>query len=290
MDTRRALIKVAKETRDVLPSILQKLPKVNPAASERLDFEALPPLQAASCPKRTRSGKATVRVVREDSLNAAIDLTYAHGSEAGRVVVLNNANSTIPGGPWLQGAMAQEEEICYRSSLSLSLHGKLYPWTETQGIYSPDVVIIRDDHASGHNLLVADVEPQNLPIISVISLAAPTGVKIQIEKIGLTNGAQRTTVESAVYGRQKDRNNMKMKMRLCLRTAASKGHGLLVLGAFGCGSFGNPRNDVAACWLEVLREEEFQGGWWEEILFAVVDPHEDGNFEIFKSVLDGMQV
>ncbi|KAL7794351.1 hypothetical protein V8C37DRAFT_66661 [Trichoderma ceciliae] len=290
MNAGRARVKVAKETQQVLPSILQNLPGLDPTASERLDYETLPPLQAASCPKRTASNKVTIRVVQEDSLNAAIELAKTHGSESDRVVVLNNANPTTPGGPWLQGAMAQEEEICYRSSLSLSLHEELYPWSETQGIYSPDVVIIRDDHVSGHNLLVPNIEPKDLPIVRVISVAAPTGIKLNVEKLILTDGVQRTTVGRAVYGRQKDRNMMKMKMRFCLRIAASKGHGLLVLGAFGCGEFGNPKDDVAACWLEVLRESEFQGGWWEEIWFAVVDPKGDGNFEIFADVLHGAQV
>ncbi|RFU74281.1 mitochondrial chaperone bcs1 [Trichoderma arundinaceum] len=290
MKSRRALVEVADETQQVLPSILQNLLSLEPAKYERLEYEILPALQAASCPRRTPSGKATIRVVQEDSLNAAIELANTHGSESGRVVVLSNANPTIPGGPWLMGVLAQEEEICYRSSLSLSLHKDLYPWTETQGIYSPDVVIIRDDHSSGHNLLIPDIEPKNLPIVSVISLAAPTNVKIDSEKMVLTDGVQSVTVERAVYGRQEDRNTMKMKMRLCLRTAASHGHGLLVLGAFGCGAFGNPKDDVATCWLEVLREEEFQGGWWEEIWFAVFDPRGEGNFEVFEVVLHGAQV
>lgn len=290
MATKRARMKTAKETQQVLPSILQSLPGINPVACELFEYETLPPLQASSCPNRTPAGKITIRVIQEDTLNAAIELANAHGSAPGRVAVLNNANPSIPGGPWLQGVMAQEEEICYRSSLSYSLPQELYPWTETQGIYSPDVVVIRDDQASGHNLLVPDTEPIDLPIISVISIAAPTRVKAGVQKIGLTDGVQRVTIEREVYARREDRDRMKMKMRFCLRIAASKGHGLLVLGAFGCGSFGNPKDDAAACWLEVLRESEFQGGWWEEIWFAVLDPSGDGNFEIFEDTLAGVQI
>ncbi|PTB65596.1 hypothetical protein BBK36DRAFT_163480 [Trichoderma citrinoviride] len=290
MAARKALVKVAKETQSVLPSIVQHLPDLDPSSSERLDYTSLPPLQPNSCPKRTHPGTLIIRVVQEDSLNAAIQLASTRGQESGRVVVLSNANARIPGGPWLQGAMAQEEEICYRSSLSLSLHEDLYPWTGTQGIYTPDVVVIRDDVKSGHNLLHPDTEASNLPVVSVISIAAPTRLKRVTEGLAVNNGVQSITAKRAIYKNPHDRDTMKMKMRFCLRIAASKGHGLLVLGALGCGAFGNPRDDVAECWLEVLREKEFGGGWWEEVWFAVLDPRGDGNFGVFRDVLDGMRV
>ncbi|PTB71892.1 hypothetical protein M440DRAFT_8634 [Trichoderma longibrachiatum ATCC 18648] len=289
MAARKALIEVAKETQSVLPSIVQQLPNLNPSSSKRLDYKTLPALEASSCPKRIHNGKLTIRVIQEDSLNAAIRLANTRSPKSGRVVVLSNANARTPGSPWLQGAMAQEEEICYRTSLSLSLHEDLYPWTGTQGIYTPDVVVIRDDVKSGHNLLHPDTEAAKLPVVSVISIAAPTRFKRTMEQITLNNGAQSITVKRAIYKNPQDRDNMKMKMRFCLRIAASKGHGLLVLGALGCGSFGNPRDDVAECWLEVLREEEFGGGWWEEIWFAALDPRGDGNFGVFRGVLDGVR-
>ncbi|KAL6887267.1 hypothetical protein HDV57DRAFT_525696 [Trichoderma longibrachiatum] len=289
MAARKALIEVAKETQSVLPSIVQQLPNLNPSSSKRLDYKTLPALEASSCPKRIHNGKLTIRVIQEDSLNAAIRLANTRSPKSGRVVVLSNANARTPGSPWLQGAMAQEEEICYRTSLSLSLHEDLYPWTGTQGIYTPDVVVIRDDVKSGHNLLHPDTEAAKLPVVSVISIAAPTRFKRTMEQITLNNGAQSITVKRAIYKNPQDRDNMKMKMRFCLRIAASKGHGLLVLGALGCGSFGNPRDDVAECWLEVLREEEFGGGWWEEVWFAALDPRGDGNFGVFRGVLDGVR-
>lgn len=290
MAARKALIEVAKETQSVLPSIVQQLPNLNPSSSKRLDYKTLPALEASSCPKRIHNGKLTIRVIQEDSLNAAIRLANTRSPKSGRVVVLSNANARTPGSPWLQGAMAQEEEICYRTSLSLSLHEDLYPWTGTQGIYTPDVVVIRDDVKSGHNLLHPDTEAAKLPVVSVISIAAPTRFKRTTEQITLNNGTQSITVKRAIYKDHQDRDAIKMKMRFCLRIAASKGHGLLVLGALGCGSFGNPRDDVAECWLEVLREEEFGGGWWEEVWFAVLDPRGDGNFGVFRDVLDGVRV
>jgi uncharacterized protein (TIGR02452 family) len=79
----------------------------------------------------------------------------------------------------------------------------------------------------------------------------------------------------------------KDKMRRCLRLAAAKGHTMLVLGAIGCGAFRNPPQEVADCWLEVLSESEFAGGWFKEIWFAVYDRRKEGNFEIFTDAFDG---
>jgi hypothetical protein len=55
---------------------------------------------------------------------------------------------------------------------------------------------------------------------------------------------------------------------------------------------------VAQCFLEVLQEKEFQGGWWEEVAFAVLDnakgPNSgkdgNGNFGQFYKVLSGQVV
>jgi uncharacterized protein (TIGR02452 family) len=65
---------------------------------------------------------------------------------------------------------------------------------------------------------------------------------------------------------------------------------MLVLGAIGCGAFRNPPQEVADCWLEVLSEAEFAGGWFKEIHFAVFDRRNEGNFEIFRDMFDGKVV
>lgn len=88
------------------------------------------------------------------------------------------------------------------------------------------------------------------------------------------------------------------KIRVVLRIAALKGHRKLVLGAMGCGAFGNPPKEVAECFLEVLQEEEFQGGWWEDLVFAVLDNARGdnrgkdgtGNYGIFYRALHGVVV
>lgn len=286
MAQRANLAAVAKETRTVLPDILQHLPNIQASKSEALLLSTLPPLKAAACPRRTPTGRTAINIVNEDAFNAAIALA-SKSPAGGRVAVLNMASHSHPGGGWLKGALAQEEALCYRSSLALSLHKRYYPWKQNMGVYTPDVVIIRSDMPSGHKLLMPEINPADLPVVSVLGIAAlrcPETRKVKEQKVS------GETVERTVYADPASRHMTKDKMRLCLRMAASKGHGLLVLGALGCGAFRNPRREVAHCWLEVLREPEFQGGWWEEVWFAVYDRRNEGNYEVFDEVLGGIEV
>ena len=294
------LAAIAKETRTVLPDILSEIPHIHASKSEALFLSTLPPLRAADCPRYRNGSKATIRVINQDTFNAAIDLATHSAdiamsddnddddADSGRVAVLNMASHSHPGGGWLKGAMAQEEAMCYRSSLALSLHRRYYPWKQRMGIYTPDVVVIRSDVPSGHTLLVPDVAPADLPVVSVLSIAAPRCPEVR--RIRQTINAGAAVVERTVYADPAVRDLLKDKMRLCLRMAAQRGHKLLVLGALGCGAFRNPRREVAHCWLEVFREAEFQGGWWEEVWFAVYDRKNEGNFEVFEEILGGVDV
>ncbi|TQN65525.1 hypothetical protein CSHISOI_09959 [Colletotrichum shisoi] len=279
-----SLASVSAETRAVLPKILAHLPYLNASSSEALHIDHLPPLRSSSCP--SHAPRATIRIVNADSLNAAVDLA-ALRPNAGRVAVLNMASDIRPGGGWLKGAVAQEEALCYRSSLHLSLHDRYYPLRRRGGLYSPDVLVIRADMASGHALLVPPMPPVDLPVVSVLSVAAIRRPELRKRQVAAAVG---TGSEKWEFARPADRALTKDKMRLCLRMAASRGHGLLVLGALGCGAFHNPPGEVAQCWREVLDEAEFSGGWWTEVWFAVYDRKNEGNFEVFDEVLGGLRV
>ncbi|CAM1503557.1 Fc.00g011480.m01.CDS01 [Cosmosporella sp. VM-42] len=104
------------------------------------------------------------------------------------------------------------------------------------------------------------------------------------------SGSRSQGREKLVFATGKDRGITKAKMRLGLRMVATHRNQSLVLGALGCGVFGNPPEDVAHCWLEVLREDDFSGHWWREICFAIYDPKDEGNYDIFRRVLEGKRV
>lgn len=284
---RHALAIIAGQTKVALPYILKDLPALKADESELLTLDTdLPPLKTNDCPKHP---KTTIKVVNDDTFDAATaimdrddpnrtnDLHY-------RPAALNFANEVSPGGGWLKGAMAQEEALCYRSSLSLSLHKRYYPWRPLQGVYTRDVVIIRSSVDNGHKLVDPNEPASELRVVSVLSVAALRQPDLSDGQV-LGSGAKQK-----VFAKKEDRDLTKKKMKLALRMAASRGHDRLVLGALGCGAFANPANEVVECWKEVFEDNEFSGGWWKEVCFAVRDPKNSGNFEIFEKILAGLEV
>lgn len=274
------LAAVCVETKSVLPAVLKLLPHAAPNA---ILFSANEEV-GNHIPKLDRRygckfPSATIQVVNMDTIDAALALRLAgfdyRTTDTLPICILNLANDLRGGGGWWKGALAQEEALCYRTSLSFTLKIRYYPLPQLGAIYSPSVVVIRESLASGHKLLDLN-RPAELPILSAISVAA------------LRNPALTDSVPPK-YLHVGDREIMKEKMRGVLRIAVSQRHRRLVLGALGCGAFGNPAGEVAACWAEVFGEDEFSVGWFERVVFAVL---EDGrgarNFAVFQQVLGGL--
>ncbi|KAJ2897350.1 mitochondrial chaperone BCS1 [Zalerion maritima] len=314
----QSLAAVAEETLKVLPAILSKLPGIDVTNCSEHRYLTTKELSPSSNPQfvppRGAAPRTAVRVINQDTFDAAIELPFrieeedrawATNSTAtfspakksssstssalyGKVAVLNFASERNPGGGWRKGARAQEEALFYRSSLCQSLaenKDRHYPLRQRSALYSPEVVIVRNSMDNGHQLMhpthVAD--PIDLPIVSVISVAALR--RPPLKKTNYGNGRTEETFQDPSA-----RSLTKEKMRLTLRIAGSMGHGLVVLGALGCGAFRNPPQEVAECWSEVIRETEFTGGRFRELCFAVWDKKDEGNFELFEKKLDGLQL
>lgn len=243
---------------------------------EEVDLDGLPLDQTKiAAPSWDLSARTQQQTNPQQSLTTA-----SHGPKP--VAVLNLASERHAGGGWQNGAMAQEEALCYRSSLYLSLHKLYYPLPSLSVIYTPSVLIIRSATTAGHALYRNSAS--DLPVTSVISVAALRHPTLTDDGKSFKNAGQRAET--------------KRKIRVSLRVAARKGHTKLVLGALGCGVFSNPPTEVAECFLEVFKEKEFQGGWWEDVVFAVMDNARDteggkdgtGNFGQFFRVLDDQVV
>ncbi|KAL8825567.1 MAG: hypothetical protein Q9170_007747 [Blastenia crenularia] len=278
------LAAVAEETKDVLPGLLKVVPDTS-ATGELIKPDMLYPAFKSNCPNLP---KTSVRVINIDTLDAAIRLSSLTTSTVASsayspVLVLNMANAQHGGGGWLKGAIAQEEALCYRSSLAFTLKRRFYPIPDRAVIYSPTVVVIRESISRGHRLLDLS-HPEKLPVVGVISVAAVRDPSVQ----------RRLDTGDETYTNVDDRNLMRSKIKIVLRVAATKGHRKLVLGALGCGAFGNPKNEVVSLWKEALTEPEFSGGWWEDVVFAVLDDgggkDSDGNFGVFFRGLDGLEI
>ena len=70
---------------------------------------------------------------------------------------------------------------------------------------------------------------------------------------------------------------------LCPGWSKSIGHKKLVLGAWGCGAFGNDPQEVA----ELFRDNLKKFGCFEEVVFAVrmVAGRDERNYQVFQKVL-----
>lgn len=199
-----------------------------------------------------------ISVTNEDSFAAAQRLQTA--------LVLNFANAHHAGGGFLLGANAQEEALCRCSTLYASINSKaaakMYRYNNTHlnavesdyMLLSPEVLVFRNPQCE----LIA--EPFSA---AVITTPAPN-------RRGAAVFASASTVQQTFLRR----------IRIILRLAAARGYRNLILGAWGCGAFGNDPKLVAECFREALGEQEL-ARCFAEICFAVYGSETGRNYRAF---------
>ena len=205
----------------------------------------------ATLPEITaRFEHTSIHVTNETTLNAARRLISA----GQRPVTLNFASATNPGGGFLNGARAQEESLCWSSGLYACLeHQALYdfhrqrhdPIYTDYTLYSPDVPVFRDD--DGHLL--------DEPYLCSFLTSAAVNANALLQR----DPARRSEIEPAMLAR----------IHKVLTLGAAHGHTSIILGAWGCGAFGNDGAEMAA-WFDRVLQTDFQGVY-ETIVFAVLD-------------------
>ncbi|THV08289.1 hypothetical protein K435DRAFT_847170 [Dendrothele bispora CBS 962.96] len=233
--------------------------------------------------------KPEIRIVNADTFVAARELMNSVGDDSkGSTAVLNMASDEYPGGGYMNLCIAQEEALCYTSTLYHALLplSKHYPWPNKgpdsiKGIFSPSVVIFRNPlHSTTDNSdsnisseICAELPPSERRVVSVISVAAP--------RYPLLNPTRDD------FKDQIDKENLREKVRFILRMAGLNGKRYLVLGALGCGAYRCPPLAVAREIKSVIQEPEFSG-WFKNIVFAVYSSALIGseNFDIFKQVFE----
>ncbi|MEU3074963.1 TIGR02452 family protein [Streptomyces laurentii] len=213
-----------------------------------------------------------LQVTGESSLAAARRLTEA--DPAAPVAVLNFASARNPGGGYLNGAQAQEEALCRCSALYTTLlrapayydhhRAERDAFYTDRVILSPGVPVFRDDRGT----LLA--EPFTVGFLT--SPAPNAGV------IRRRTPEQAGRVPAALAGRA----------ARVLETAAAHGYRRLVLGAWGCGVFGNDPADVAHAFRGLLTGSGRFARHFDEIVFGILDrTRERTTFEAFRQAFEG---
>lgn len=206
-----------------------------------------------------------MEVTRESTVEVGIRLS---GED---VVALNFASGISVGGGVMSGAVAQEEDLCRSGGLYGCINGvgvedyyeenlKDEPIYKDNMIYSPWVPFFRDVNLE----LMTEVIR-----MSIITSCAPC-----IRDIEFDDDKFWDIMEI-----------FKERMRKVFRLGMYMGHRIMILGAWGCGAFGNHADVVARLFKGVIGEDEF-AGVFDRIIFGVYAKDEwDLNYVAFREVL-----
>jgi uncharacterized protein (TIGR02452 family) len=200
----------------------------------------------------------TIEVTGETTAAAARRLVEREGVE--HVAALNFASAKNPGGGFLRGAKAQEEDLARCSALypCLIAQPDYYAANRASGsmlytdhiVYSPGVPFFRDDRY--------DLLPSAF-LVSMITAPAP-------------NAGEHLSRHPD--GRADVLATLERRAERVLRIAAIHGHRALVLGAWGCGVFRCAPAEVAGVFARLLDAAPFAHAF-DRVVFGVYDRSQD---------------
>ena len=198
-------------------------------------------------------------------INADTVLAIMKTKCSGKLAALNFASYNSPGGGYLNGALAQEECLCLASNLYNVL-------SAFQPIY--------DSHKESNNnglyenfvLYTPDIIFNELKKADIITSAAPNA-SFAKARYSVSN----TDIMSV----------MKNRIDFVLMSAYKQEVDTLILGAFGCGVFGNNPIDVANIFKELLNDKYKNA--FEKVIFAIPASQKNSNLKAFENVLKGQK-
>ncbi|GIH94132.1 TIGR02452 family protein [Planobispora siamensis] len=207
-----------------------------------------------------------IEVTNESTLQAA----RAMAGDGTDLACLVFASAKNPGGGFLNGAQAQEESLARASALYACLTAvpQFYDYHRAQGdlrysdrvVYSPGVPVFRDDRGR-----MLD-EPYR---VAFLTAAAPNAGAIARNQPQLAGAVPAALWERTVR---------------VLDVAEAHGHRRLVLGAWGCGVFGNDPGLVAETFARALATRTR----FDHVRFAVLDRQPDTpTYSAFARVFSG---
>lgn len=222
-----------------------------------------------NCVLKTKrySDRFFVSVKRDDkkqniTLTDGDSVSAVFNHQKGKVCVLNFASYKNPGGMFLRGSKAQEECLCHESFLYnvlselddyytshfQTLNRSLYT---NDALYTPNIRFFRDNK----NCLA-----------DVITCAAPN---------------YKAASKYHNVSKFENLSVLKDRTRFVLDVASEEQVDTLILGAWGCGVFGQDPTEVAECFMNELKKHQDI----ENIVFAVIDKNFE-NYKTFEKVIN----
>lgn len=221
-------------------------------------FDARLPARA---PRLGPPAPIRIEVTGESTLAAARRLFDDDSFDrAGVVTALNFASARHPGGGFASGARAQEESLARSSALFACLEGDAFythheavrdPMYTDWAIHAPRVPVLRDEHG------VLLERPWPCTFLT----CAAVNAKVVLER-------DPTRAEEV-------REVMRRRVARVLDVAHAMGDRRLVLGAWGCGVFGNEPAVLASLFDEALTA---RAGAFDHIVFAILDASQEQRF------------
>ena len=197
-----------------------------------------------------------VFVSNQDSVSAA------YNEKSGKTCVLNFASYKEPGGMFMQGSSAQEECLCHASALYnvLKRLPDYYEWNKknlrkamytNRALYSKDVVFYKDD------------KPSEKTKFDVLTCAAPN----------FSPGKKYGSVTQEENTRALD-----SRIKFVCDILSENKVDTVILGAWGCGVFGQDPKEVAELFKKHIENGELDV---QKVVFAILPGK---NLEAFRDV------
>lgn len=247
--TRDKLISIFNETRS-LSMTIYKLETIEAVKNTEVIIDGSSLLNKKVCKAQK------IDVVNKGTIQAGIGVDSKR-----KVAILNFADPFTEGGLVYDGAETQEECICrcsnlYETLIKKECWDKYYKYNRNldnnifsdRCIYSKGITVFRDEN---YNIIF------NPSVLDVISCPAPICCN-----------------DIAIFEK---------RIKCIIGAAYSQGVDTLILGAIGCGAFGNSAELVANAFKNVLSEYKL----FDRIIFAIrcTEGIPSNNFEVFKKVL-----
>ena len=197
-----------------------------------------------------------------DTVSSVVDVYNRDSIEDLEIGVLNFASYVNPGGGFINGAMAQEEALCHESFLYnvLSKQNKFYEW---------NVKHKNDSLYLDRALWSPKIKFRGIDA-NVLTCAAPNRKAFINRKIFESKDNEKI--------QKRYHDVLESRIKFIANIFRENKQNVIILGAFGCGVFGNDPEEVAALFKKYLTV-----GTAKEIIFSIPDEKNRKPFEkIFK--------